>query len=203
MIVVPAYDWAWSAKDERLGHRRRYTKARLHETLVAAGLEVERITYFHSWLAIVAFVMRRTPLRHLLPDDGDEAGSAGVMGRGFYRMNSRTHLLIGVVYLLLGAGLIARALVRTRPFVRGDEVRVVSTDRLVAEMTAAWAKSLGAQVVSSGTAAAIHDEPRYRRAVLGSRGKLAQAAVEVFQAIRAGVFDGVRSVSGGDQQLAA
>lgn len=103
----------------------------------------------------------------------------------------------------LGAGLIARALVRTRPFVRGDEVRVVSTDRLVAEMTAAWAKSLGAQVVSNGTAVAIHDEPRYRRTVLGSHGKLAQAAVEVFQAIRAGVFDGVRSVAGGDQQLAA
>ncbi|HEX4452625.1 MAG TPA: hypothetical protein VH143_17225 [Kofleriaceae bacterium] len=26
---------------------------------------------------------------------------------GFYRMNSRTHLLVGVVYLLLGAALIA------------------------------------------------------------------------------------------------
>ena len=36
----------------------------------------------------------------------DEA-SGNVMGRGFYRMSSRTHLLIGVVYLLLGAGLIA------------------------------------------------------------------------------------------------
>ena len=56
----------------------------------------------------------------------------------------------------LGAGLIARALVReahdvnsgrTRPFGRGDEIRVVSTDSLVAEMTAAWAKSLGARVV--------------------------------------------------------
>src|ERR1700749_5090950 len=47
----------------------------------------------------------------------------------------------------LGAGLIARALVRTRPFVRGDEVRVVSTDLVVAAMTAAWAKALGAMVV--------------------------------------------------------
>jgi NADPH:quinone reductase-like Zn-dependent oxidoreductase len=90
----------------------------------------------------------------------------------------------------LGAGLIARALVRTRPFVRGDEVRVESTDPLVAEMTAAWAKSLGANVVDRA-AVAIQDEPRVRRTVLGSHGKLAQAAVEVFQAIRAGVFDGV------------
>jgi hypothetical protein len=90
----------------------------------------------------------------------------------------------------LGAGLIARALVRTRPFVRGDEVRVVSTDSLVADMTAAWAKSLGARVVDKAPVA-IQDDPRVRRTVLGSHGKLAQAAVEVFQAIRAGVFDGV------------
>jgi NADPH2:quinone reductase len=103
----------------------------------------------------------------------------------------------------LGAGLIARALVRTRPFVRGDEVRVVSTDPVIAEMTAAWAKSLGARVVESGTATAIHDEPRLRRNVLGSHGKLAQAAVEVFQAIRAGVFDGVRTMSSRDSQRTA
>jgi NADPH:quinone reductase-like Zn-dependent oxidoreductase len=103
----------------------------------------------------------------------------------------------------LGAGLIARALVRTRPFVRGDAVRVVSTDPLVAEMTAAWAKSLGAQVVDKDTAVASQDDPRHRRNVLGSHGKLAQAAVEVFQAIRAGVFDGVRAIPGSNQQLAA
>jgi hypothetical protein len=102
----------------------------------------------------------------------------------------------------LGAGLIARALVRTRPFVRGDEVRVVSTDPLIADMTAAWAKSLGANVVDRA-AVAIQDEPRVRRTVLGSHGKLAQAAVEVFQAIRAGVFDGVRTIPGENQRIAA
>lgn len=103
----------------------------------------------------------------------------------------------------LGAGLIARALVRTRPFGRGDEIRVVSTDRLIQQMTAAWAKSLGAQVVDKGGAFAIQDEPRVRRNVLGSHGKLAQAAVEVFQAIRAGVFDGVGTVSAQDGQRKA
>ena len=102
----------------------------------------------------------------------------------------------------LGPGLIARALVRTRPFARGDQVRIVSTDRVVSEMTAAWARSLGARVVDPADGAAqtarisIHDEPRVRKTVLGSHGKLAQAAVEVFQAIRAGVFDSVESISG-------
>lgn len=105
----------------------------------------------------------------------------------------------------LGAGLIARALVRTRPFARGEDVRVVSTDRLVAEMTAAWARSLGAHVVdpTSATAVPIHDDVRIRRAGLGSHGKLAQAAVEVFQAIRRGVFDGVAGVAEADSRIAA
>jgi len=112
----------------------------------------------------------------------------------------------------LGAGLIARALVReahdqttgrARPFGRGDDVRIVSTDPLVQEMTAAWAKSLGARVVDQGAALAIHDEPKARRSVMGSHGRLAQAAVEVFQAIRAGVFDGVRGVSRSDVRTAA
>jgi len=106
----------------------------------------------------------------------------------------------------LGAGLIARALVRTRPFARGDQVRVVSTDPIVAELTAAWARSLGARIVDPAVDNArisIHDEPRVRRTVLGSHGKLAQAAVEVFQAIRAGVFDGVSTVTDSSSSIAA
>ncbi len=112
----------------------------------------------------------------------------------------------------LGAGLIARALVReahdrstgrTRPFGRGDEIRIVSTDPLVEEMTAAWAKSLGARIVDEGGAFAIHDQPQARRSIMGSHGKLAQAAVEVFQAIRAGVFDGVQGISRSDVRTAA
>jgi hypothetical protein len=58
---------------------------------------------------------------------------------------------------------------------------------------------LGARVVDPSVETvrvSIHDEPRIRKTVLGSHGKLAQAAVEVFQAIRAGVFDSVQTISG-------
>ena len=105
----------------------------------------------------------------------------------------------------LGAGLIARALVRTRPFSRGEQVRVVSHDPLVAEMTAAWARSLGARVVDTADRAdvAIHDDRMARRRGLGSHGRLAQAAVEVFQAIRAGVFDDVAPLPAAEGRLAA
>src|SRR5690606_37601744 len=112
----------------------------------------------------------------------------------------------------LGPGLIARALVRmaqddasgrTRPFGRGDDVRIVSTDPLVAEMTAAWARALGARIVEHGADVAIRDDVSVRRSIVGSHGKLAQAAVEVFQAIRRGVFDGVSTVPRRSGQIAA
>ena len=102
----------------------------------------------------------------------------------------------------LGAGLIARALVRTRPFSRGEQVRIESHDPLVAEMTAAWARSLGAQIAADADVA-IHDDRMARRRGLGSHGRLAQAAVEVFQAIRAGVFDDVPLLPATEGRLAA
>jgi hypothetical protein len=108
----------------------------------------------------------------------------------------------------LGAGLIARALVNSRPFSRGEDVRIESHDPLVAEMTAAWVRSLGARVVDAtageGVAdVAIHDDRMSRRRGFGSHGRLAQAAVEVFQAIRAGVFDDVALLPATEGRLAA
>lgn len=90
---------------------------------------------------------------------------------------------------LLGPGLIARALVRqSRPVGRGDAVRVESSDPVVAALTRAWLRSLGALVVEAGPAIVLAYEPQHRRSS-GGHGKLAQGAVDVFQAIRAGAFD--------------
>lgn len=94
----------------------------------------------------------------------------------------------------LGPGLIARALVRTRPFGRGDDVRVESKDPLIAAMVASWAKALGARIVDDMADLAIRDDRSARRAVIAGHGRLAEAAVEVFQAIRRGVFDEVPAV---------
>jgi SAM-dependent methyltransferase len=73
VVAVPAYPWAWSDHDVRLGHRRRYTRRTLEAAATAAGLEVLRSTYFHSWLAPVAFVVRRTPAGRLLRGSAEEA----------------------------------------------------------------------------------------------------------------------------------
>jgi hypothetical protein len=50
---------------------------------------------FRLWLAF-----RRAPKR-------DDDGVRRPRARGMYAMNKRTHLLIGVVYMLLGTGLVA------------------------------------------------------------------------------------------------
>lgn len=73
VVAVPAYPWAWSDHDVRLGHRRRYTRRTLEAAAEAAGLEVLRCTYFHSWLAPVAFLVRRTPVGRLLRGSAEEA----------------------------------------------------------------------------------------------------------------------------------
>ncbi len=49
-ITVPAYGFLWSEHDEALHHRRRYSAHELRNKLTAAGLEVERLTYFISLL---------------------------------------------------------------------------------------------------------------------------------------------------------
>lgn len=66
VCTVPAYMWAWSEHDVRLGHRRRYTRTTLRSDVELAGLEVLQCSYFHHWLVLAAVVMRKTPLRSLL-----------------------------------------------------------------------------------------------------------------------------------------
>jgi SAM-dependent methyltransferase len=73
VLAVPAYEWAWSDHDDVLGHRRRYTAPRLRRVVEDAGLECLRVTYFHSWLAPIAFLLRKTPLRLLVQGDQEEA----------------------------------------------------------------------------------------------------------------------------------
>ena len=55
IITVPAHQWLWSTHDDFLGHRRRYSRDLLIETVQRAGLElVECGYYFASILPPVA-----------------------------------------------------------------------------------------------------------------------------------------------------
>lgn len=52
VCTVPAYQWLWSAHDEALGHRRRYTVGGLMQIARDVGLQPLRMTYFNTLLAL-------------------------------------------------------------------------------------------------------------------------------------------------------
>jgi hypothetical protein len=56
-------------------------------------------------LLVIAFGLYRLRLA-FKPADPDPSKKP-LLGGGFYKMNGRTHLLVGIVYLLLGGALIA------------------------------------------------------------------------------------------------
>jgi hypothetical protein len=73
LITVPAYQWMWSAHDEFLHHKRRYTAKCLRKVLADAGLRVERVSYFNMWLLPLAMLAR---LKDRLIPGGRSSGSA-------------------------------------------------------------------------------------------------------------------------------
>lgn len=107
VIAVPAYRWAWSDHDERLGHRRRYTARRLRRSLEAAGFRVERLSYFHSFLVPAVLVARKTPLGRLVNADGG-AGSTGSAADRVFRVLSRwERAILRIVRLPFGLSVMA------------------------------------------------------------------------------------------------
>ena len=63
LLTVPAYMWLWSEEDEKLHHRRRYTRRRLRGAVERAGWEVRIATYFNSLLLAPIALARRLPRR--------------------------------------------------------------------------------------------------------------------------------------------
>jgi len=59
VAAVPAYRWLWSGHDVALGHRRRYSAARLRAVVEAAGFTVASLSYFNM-LLLPAIAMVRT-----------------------------------------------------------------------------------------------------------------------------------------------
>lgn len=76
VLTVPAYEWLWSEHDDRACHRRRYTRRRLEQAASAAGIAIERTTYFYSFLVPPAVLLRRTPLARLVKAVDEEVSSS-------------------------------------------------------------------------------------------------------------------------------
>lgn len=68
VITVPAFSWMWSAHDDFLGHKRRYTLSEIEEVVTRAGLS--RIRGFYFFAAIFPAVAAVRLVQHLLPPRG-------------------------------------------------------------------------------------------------------------------------------------
>jgi SAM-dependent methyltransferase len=58
LISVPAFQWLWSAHDDFLGHRRRYTLPHLESVVRNAGLEVVHGNYYYGGIFPLAAAVR-------------------------------------------------------------------------------------------------------------------------------------------------
>jgi SAM-dependent methyltransferase len=58
IITVPAYGFLWSEHDEALHHRRRYAASELRNKLTSGGFDVERISYYITFLFFPILLVR-------------------------------------------------------------------------------------------------------------------------------------------------
>jgi len=59
LITVPAYPSLWGSFDEAAGHRRRYTREQLKNTLQRAGFSLDYLTHFMAPLFPLLWLKRR------------------------------------------------------------------------------------------------------------------------------------------------
>lgn len=96
LLTVPAYQWLWSGHDDMAAHRRRYSRPRLVAVVADSGFDVERCTYFNSFLVPPAVLLRRTPLRRLAGDADDDVGaSSPAVGRIMGAASAAERRLLG------------------------------------------------------------------------------------------------------------
>ena len=107
VITVPAYRWMWSAHDEFLHHKRRYTAAELRSKVSQARLHLEQLTYFNTLLFPLAAAAR---VKDRLLNQ-DRSSGTGVPARPLNsllrRVFSAERFLVGRLKLPFGVSLLA------------------------------------------------------------------------------------------------
>jgi D-arabinose 1-dehydrogenase-like Zn-dependent alcohol dehydrogenase len=101
---------------------------------------------------------------------------------------------------ILAPGLVAHALLlRGRVIGAGDRVHVAVAHSVLRDVIEAWSRALGARIVADPADASVVIDDAARRAATEAayrKGRLQLAAIDVFHAIRAGVFDSVKPARG-------
>ena len=61
IINVPAHPWLWTVHDEVNEHKRRYTRQKLIDTMNGAGLQIQFLKFWGSFLVPAALLRTRKP----------------------------------------------------------------------------------------------------------------------------------------------
>ena len=107
LITVPAYRWLWSAHDEFLHHRRRYSARELQEKIAVAGMVIEKMSYFNILLFPLAVAARlKDRLFRSLSASGTKIPHPLI--NGFFReLFSIERFLLGSLNFPFGVSLLA------------------------------------------------------------------------------------------------
>lgn len=107
LLTVPAYRWLWSAHDELLHHRRRYTAGELRAKIAAAGLRGEELSYFNTLLFPLAAAARIKDRVLREERASGTAVPAAPLNRLLHRVFSAERHLVGRIALPFGVSLLA------------------------------------------------------------------------------------------------
>lgn len=107
VLTVPAYRWLWSAHDEFLHHKRRYSAGELRDKISAAGLRVAALSYFNTLLFPLA-ALARVKDRVLGQERASGTGIPAPPINGlFHTVFSAERFLVGRLPLPFGVSLLA------------------------------------------------------------------------------------------------
>ncbi len=112
LITVPAYMWMWGSQDEIAHHKRRYTRRRLRDALIGAGLTPLRLSYFNTLLFPPIAAIRL--LRRVRPRAGEavsdfEVNSSGTLNGPLARIFGFEGRLLNRMSFPFGVSLISIA----------------------------------------------------------------------------------------------
>jgi SAM-dependent methyltransferase len=108
VLTVPAYPWLWSEHDRVNGHYRRYTRRTLATLLGRADLQIDRLSYFNSFLLGPIAAVR--VLGRLFGQDGAGTGlPPGWLNLSLLKLLGFESRLLGRSNLPVGVSLVAIA----------------------------------------------------------------------------------------------
>ncbi len=109
LVTVPAYQWLWSDHDVRAAHRRRYNRGSICRVVEQAGFDVERATYYDSFLLPAAALVRRTPLGRLYSATDEEVSSIPVIDSLFSGLAELERWILRAIPLPFGLSILVIA----------------------------------------------------------------------------------------------